>query len=310
MPALSSEKYKKRPSPPYHARDYPGKTKKGNDGQYYVSKKGKRGIYRWVLKDPNEPKRKPYRGGVVILGDDLKYEATKDQQGNWYWKKVLIKYKTNPRDYYDQFLLKPTYDTTFVTSKLPDLKRELRKAGVTLYFIKWNKYSPTPFEYEYWLEDNRPEGSYIYFSHKMLYLSSTLKEGVLYIQHHLEKEVVERFNRAFTSFFPRRTRGYMNERDAIKLFLFDQKSFRGDQRKVVYEVTIYFKEKISKRFSPRVVSLNKSIGYLYEWDEAVIDGKVQCTFNVNYDKVVEFTRFIEKLGQNEEIRKVGVKRVQ
>ena len=37
-----------RPSPSYPANDYCGKTKKGNDGNMYISKKNKIGICRWV----------------------------------------------------------------------------------------------------------------------------------------------------------------------------------------------------------------------------------------------------------------------
>ena len=37
-----------RPSPPYPANDYCKKTKKGNDGNMYVSTKNKHGVCRWV----------------------------------------------------------------------------------------------------------------------------------------------------------------------------------------------------------------------------------------------------------------------
>ena len=37
-----------RPSPSYPANDYCGKTKKGNDGNMYISKKNKNGICRWI----------------------------------------------------------------------------------------------------------------------------------------------------------------------------------------------------------------------------------------------------------------------
>jgi len=37
-----------RPSPSYPANNYCGKTKKGNDGNMYISKKNKNGICRWV----------------------------------------------------------------------------------------------------------------------------------------------------------------------------------------------------------------------------------------------------------------------
>lgn len=37
-----------RPSPPYPANEYCGKSKKGNDGNMYISTKNKIGICRWI----------------------------------------------------------------------------------------------------------------------------------------------------------------------------------------------------------------------------------------------------------------------
>ena len=37
-----------RSSPSYHANDFCGKNKKGNDGNMYISKKNKKGICRWL----------------------------------------------------------------------------------------------------------------------------------------------------------------------------------------------------------------------------------------------------------------------
>lgn len=39
--------YKNRPSPPYHAQDYKGQKKTGNDGELYISIANKKGIYTW-----------------------------------------------------------------------------------------------------------------------------------------------------------------------------------------------------------------------------------------------------------------------
>ena len=48
----SSKKYTQRNSPPYPANEpgCKGKTMKGNDFQFYISKKGSNGVYRWVKK--------------------------------------------------------------------------------------------------------------------------------------------------------------------------------------------------------------------------------------------------------------------
>lgn len=47
---ITTKKYKTRKSPPYHANDCKGLTKKGNDGNEYISSPDKRGIFKWVLK--------------------------------------------------------------------------------------------------------------------------------------------------------------------------------------------------------------------------------------------------------------------
>lgn len=42
---LNSYLYRK--APPYRAAEYPGETKRGNDGNMYISKRGPDGIYKW-----------------------------------------------------------------------------------------------------------------------------------------------------------------------------------------------------------------------------------------------------------------------
>jgi hypothetical protein len=44
---VKSNAYQKRKSPPFHAKDCKGQTKKGKNGSY-ISKADKRGIYKWV----------------------------------------------------------------------------------------------------------------------------------------------------------------------------------------------------------------------------------------------------------------------
>jgi hypothetical protein len=44
------KKYLTRKSPPYPANEYCGKTKKGNDGQFYISVPDKNKICKWKLK--------------------------------------------------------------------------------------------------------------------------------------------------------------------------------------------------------------------------------------------------------------------
>ena len=44
---ITLKRYRSRPSPPYHANDCPGQTKKGNDGKLYKSIADGSGIYTW-----------------------------------------------------------------------------------------------------------------------------------------------------------------------------------------------------------------------------------------------------------------------
>ncbi len=45
---LNTKKYKTRDYPPYSAMDCRGEKLLGNDGQQYLSKADKNGIYKWV----------------------------------------------------------------------------------------------------------------------------------------------------------------------------------------------------------------------------------------------------------------------
>jgi len=56
---VKTEKYRKRPSPPFHAGDCKGLIKKGNDGKSYVSVADSRGIYKWVSPRKTLKKQKP-----------------------------------------------------------------------------------------------------------------------------------------------------------------------------------------------------------------------------------------------------------
>lgn len=47
MSKRMSKKYTERKSPPFPAKEFPDKRKKGNDGTYYTSVSDKNGVYRW-----------------------------------------------------------------------------------------------------------------------------------------------------------------------------------------------------------------------------------------------------------------------
>ena len=56
---VKSEKYQKRKSPPFHAGDCKGQTKKGKNGTY-ISKADKRGVYKWVKSSTQKNKKHMY----------------------------------------------------------------------------------------------------------------------------------------------------------------------------------------------------------------------------------------------------------
>ena len=62
---VKTEKYRKRPSPPFHAGDCKGLVKKGNDGNPYVSVADSRGVYKWVSPRKTLKKQKTDAKGTL-----------------------------------------------------------------------------------------------------------------------------------------------------------------------------------------------------------------------------------------------------
>jgi hypothetical protein len=54
--AVKSVKYQTRKSPAYHAKDCKNQTRKGNDGKQYISRPDKRGVFKWMPKNPKSEK--------------------------------------------------------------------------------------------------------------------------------------------------------------------------------------------------------------------------------------------------------------
>ena len=131
-------------------------------------------------------------------------------------KDIDLYYKQFPAEY-----VKPLWDTRFIIDKIPDLKKDLDKIGITLYYSKWNEwvFNAGIFETQYFFEDFIPidKTNYIYISEKRLYLDSTLKEGVAYIRHSISKDKIDVFNNIFISYFPNRTKGFINTKDSISI---------------------------------------------------------------------------------------------
>ena len=57
---------KNRPSPSASANLHCGKSKRGNDGRMYTSKRTSRGYCQWKLKSPSRKIKKQYKGGHLV----------------------------------------------------------------------------------------------------------------------------------------------------------------------------------------------------------------------------------------------------
>lgn len=191
-----ADKYSIRPSPPYHAHNFPNKIKIGNDENEYISKQDKNGIYKWVK----------------------------------------IELKKSAEEYYKQFpnYKKSIYDSSFLTKKIKDLSKSLKKIGVTFYFVKWNECSQYgsrvdyecwsenrnkdfPIFYDGWSENNDPSGNYIVYFESRLYWDSRLKYGIMHMDHFINKKLRNKTNEILQEYFPNRTNGIANKSNSLNI---------------------------------------------------------------------------------------------
>ena len=222
---VKSEKYLKRKSPPYHANDCPNQEKKGNDGNIYISKKDKNGIYKWILKDPFEPKIEPKKGRIVNY-DGFSYYAVEGKDKKYYWKKKEIKYKSTPEAYYKQFpdYQKSIYDYKEILNTIQKLKKDLKKINIILIFVKWNPSSIYGIDYELGLDMlydkyNNIDGGleYIIITEVDIYIKSKIKDSYIPVMHNIFNSSKDKFNQVFTKYFPNRTVGFSNQKDKYQL---------------------------------------------------------------------------------------------
>ncbi len=138
----TSSKYKSRPSPPYHANDCKGETKKGNDGQTYISKADKRGIYHWVqVKAAHNNQTQKIRG--------TKYEIHDNRNRPFFVYdnpsiKTLTVYKTKYTDHQwtpEQSVYKTPYKKLFVgDNSNHESDAAYSKGNSILVHVSGNKY--------------------------------------------------------------------------------------------------------------------------------------------------------------------------
>lgn len=262
---LTSVKYTSRKSPPYHAKDFPGEAKEGNDGRVWQSVKNSRNIYTWKAEKP-------------------------------------IVYKSTPAAYYAQFETnKKLHDTKCITSKLPALKKALSKIGITVYYIKWSRKiveEDPMYDIEYFLEDNDIDDNYILVSEQSIYFSSLSTKGTLYIHHNISSELIKSFNEIFISHFPGRTLGYMNSTSAIKLELVPDKKLKREKDKKEIEINIEFKtNQNTKNHKKYLMVFNRILnkhGYISEYD-SLISSTWFILLHVDIDAVKDIVSQIKKL---------------
>jgi len=197
-------------------------------------------------------------------------------------------WKATPKEYYKQFegYKEPKHSTTFFTSQIGNLAKSLKKVGVKFHYIKWSKKivkAGPEFEYEYFAP--KEEGSYLYVSERNVYFSSTVKNGKIYLKHHIEPNIREDFNKVMMEYFPGRTLGWQTDVDAITIELVKKKKLKKIKEKETIYAIIEAKGKSVDELVKKVGKSIKAYGYITEYDATTKDGKWYVDLNVDKDKV-------------------------
>ena len=188
------------------------------------------------------------------------------------------------------------HDTKIFTSKLSKLSADLRKIGVKFHYIKWNKWSSTPFEYEYYTEDNDMR-DYILYSESRLMQDARSKAGIMKLSHDVSQELISNTNKILKKYFPSRTLGIQTSHDPIKIFFEEKKSLAPEKEKTTVSVDLYFTdenlhEDATKYLNKLKKLVPKKMGYLSEYDQMIVKGKVNAYFNVCVDDLPKFKKIL------------------
>jgi hypothetical protein len=244
---LTDEKYKNRPSPPYHANDCKGRIMKGNDGNEYISKKDKNNVYHWVKmkheckkltdeKYKNRPSP-PYHANdckdKIMKGNDKKdYISKEDKNGVYHWVKLKDFGKTKtPEEYYSQFKpYEPKYDKVDLLKKLNLVEKELLKSKIYLIHIGWNNvYNFSNYAWDDALEflqkklklpnnnsifDNV---SFMFYTDKHLFVATI--NGELPMQNNILNKDKKVINDAFKKYFGKSYKESKNAKQVITVKL-------------------------------------------------------------------------------------------
>ncbi len=228
-----------------------------------------------------------------------------------------MNFKPTPKKYYEQNTKakKTLHDPSFIMKAIPKLKTALKKIGVKLFIIKWSKDSISMFEDEIWREKNMEKltGDYIYISEKHIYFASISKDGVVHVPHNLSEDKIEAFNKILITHLPGHTIGYINDKDAIKLYLSKKKNIKVDKPKVTVDFDILFsdnklKTKSDECFKDLQTKIKKH-GYIDSYDMIINNGYWNVTLNIDSDfadKINGFVKKIKTIGSHK-IKKITVK---
>lgn len=146
MPALTAKRYKSRPSPPFHAGDYKGETKPGNDGKTYVSKADSRGVYRWVLvagtRKRTTKKKSKVSKRVQAMMDDPANPLGKNPKLEAFWRslasseKVVLIYKDGSQKFYTM----PSMETKKFKNTFDSFEQDPTIVAVITSAMSWDAY--------------------------------------------------------------------------------------------------------------------------------------------------------------------------
>lgn len=226
-----------------------------------------------------------------------------------------IKYKPTPNEYFKQFpgYKKPKYSTDFMIGLIPKLKKDLKSAGITFYYVKWSKKivdEDPGFEQEYFYSDVNPTGNYVVLSEQYMYWESTKANGKIRLSHSLDEHAIPIFNRIFCKYLPGRTRGWQNKSDSISVEFVKKAKLKIDKPKDVMYMYVHFTNKNIKAecklFLPMIEKIIGKYGVVYSYD-FIVGNPWYVEIGIDSDK----TELIKnKLSEISEINKNKVKKIE
>jgi hypothetical protein len=271
-----------RKSPSQSATLYKiGTKKKGNDNNIWIITENKNGVKKWIL-----------------------HKKSTDKSS----RKINI--MSNPNHYYKQYSAykKPINDISFFTKEIKSLQNELKKIGVLFFFLKWGETSLLVGHQSYILsliksdKTNMYPNGYIYTSDLLLYYNSIQKDDNINLYHRVNEKIINDVNKILISYFPKRTLGIQNNKDAIIIYFEKKKKIKKIKEYIKWEISYVFEDK--KIFQPEdelentikfiLSKIDKK--FIHRFDAAFnFKGSTVLFFSIYNDKLNEFINTIKKL---------------